>query len=389
MTPSAHIAATIEILDLILSGQSAEVSINKWVRSNRFAGSSDRRAIRDLVFDALRQKNSLIKQSNSISGRAWVIALLRGQCVNLDQYFGTSEYGPPKLTVSELNLLPVERESDLHDIQDWLWPKWKESLGKDAENVAYTLKKRANIFLRVNTNKGNREQSIDTLEKDGIISEPHPNVCTALKVTKGSRKIRNSQAYKTGLVEIQDASSQASVLSINLNQNGPILDFCAGGGGKALALNAYFKQPIYAHDANVQRMKDLPLRAKRSGSDIRIVKSENLKKSFYGLVFCDVPCSGSGAWRRDPEGKWSLTQKKYENLLLMQEDILVTAANLIKPGGYLVYATCSVLIDENGSQVRKFLKNFSEWTIEQENFLIPNSLGDGFYFSVLKKLAKN
>ena len=174
-----------------------------------------------------------------------------------------------------------------------------------------------------------------------------------------------------------------------MNQNGPILDFCAGGGGKALALNAYFKQPIYAHDANVQRMKDLPLRAKRSGSDIRIVKSENLKKSFYGLVFCDVPCSGSGAWRRDPEGKWSLTQKKYENLLLMQEDILVTAANLIKPGGYLVYATCSVLIDENGSQVRKFLKNFSEWTIEVENSLIPNSLGDGFYFSILKKLAKN
>jgi 16S rRNA (cytosine967-C5)-methyltransferase len=107
------------------------------------------------------------------------------------------------------------------------------------------------------------------------------------------------------------------------------------------------------------------------------------------LVFCDVPCSGSGAWRRDPEGKWSLTQKKYENLLLMQEDILVTAANLIKPGGYLVYATCSVLIDENESQVRKFLKNFSEWTIEEENSLIPNSLGDGFYFSILKKLAKN
>ena len=136
-------------------------------------------------------------------------------------------------------------------------------------------------------------------------------------------------------------------------------------------------------------MKDLPLRAQRSDSDIRIVKSENLKKSFYGLVFCDVPCSGSGAWRRDPEGKWSLTQKKYEKLLLMQEDILVTAANLIKPGGTLVYATCSVLIDENGSQVRKFLKNYSDWTIEEENSLFPNSLGDGFYFSILKKPAKN
>ncbi len=389
MTPSAHIAATIEILDLILSGQSAEVSINKWVRSNRFAGSNDRRAIRDLVFDALRQKNSLIKQSKFISGRAWVIALLHGQDVNLNLYFGTSEYGPPKLKDSELKLLPVEKESDIHDIQDWLWPIWKESLGKDAENVADTLKKRANIFLRVNTNKGKREQAIDALERDGIISERHPNVCTALKVTQGSKKIRNSQAYKTGLVEIQDASSQASVLSIKLNQKGPILDFCAGGGGKTLALNAYLKQPIYAHDANVQRMKDLPLRSTRSGSDIRIVKSENLKKSFYGLVFCDVPCSGSGAWRRDPEGKWSLTKKKYDKLLIMQENILVTAANLIKPGGTLVYATCSVLIDENGSQVRKFLKNYSDWTIEEENSLIPNSLGDGFYFSILKKPAKN
>ena len=135
-------------------------------------------------------------------------------------------------------------------------------------------------------------------------------------------------------------------------------------------------------------MKDLPLRSTRSGSDIRIVKSENLKKSFYGLVFCDVPCSGSGAWRRDPEGKWSLTKKKYDKLLIMQENILVTAANLIKPGGTLVYATCSVLIDENGSQVRKFLKNYSDWMIEEENSLIPNSLGDGFYFSILKKPAK-
>ena len=158
-----------------------------------------------------------------------------------------------------------------------------------------------------------------------------------------------------------------------MNQKGPILDFCAGGGGKTLALNAYLKQPIYAHDANVQRMKDLPLRSTRSGSDIRIVKSENLKKSFYGLVFCDVPCSGSGAWRRDPEGKWSLTKKKYEKLLIMQENILVTAANLIKPGGILVYATCSVLIDENGSQVRKLsLIHISEPT-RQEESRMPSS----------------
>jgi 16S rRNA (cytosine967-C5)-methyltransferase len=385
MTPGAHIAAAIEVLDQILAGKNAEVSLIKWGRSNRFAGSADRNAIRDLVFDALRQKNSLTKTSKNISGRSWIIALLKKREVNLDEYFGATRYSPPKIKKWELELLPIENESDLHDIPDWLWPKWKASLGIKANEVADTLKERANIFLRVNIIKGTREDAIQALEKDGIISKFHPTVSTALIVNKGTRKIKNSEAFNIGLVELQDASSQESVLKLNIDQNGPILDFCAGGGGKSLALSAYLNKPIFAYDANFERMKDLPNRARRSGANIRVIKSNDLKKSHYGLVFCDVPCSGSGSWRRDPEGKWSLTLQDYERLLSLQENILATASQLVKPNGNLVYATCSILKDENKAQIQKFLENENDWVFQKEKFSIPSELGDGFYFSILKR----
>ena len=385
MTPGAHIAAAIEVLDQILAGKNAEVSLIKWGRSNRFAGSGDRYAIRDIVYDALRQKNSLTKRSKNISGRSWIIALLKKREVNLDEYFGATRYSPPKIKKWELELLPIENESDLYDIPDWLWPKWKASLGIKAIEVANTLKERANIFLRVNIIKGTRQDAIQALEKDGIISKFHPTVSTALIVRKGTRKIKNSQAYNIGLVELQDASSQASVLKLNIDQSGPILDFCAGGGGKSLALSAYLNKPIFAYDANFERMKDLPNRASRSGADIRVIKSNDLKKSYYGLVFCDVPCSGSGSWRRDPEGKWSLTLQDYERLLSLQKNILATASQLVKPNGNLVYATCSILKDENKAQIQKFLENENDWVFQKEKFSIPSELGDGFYFSILKR----
>ena len=385
MTPGAHIAAAIEVLDQILAGQNAEVSLIKWGRSNRFAGSGDRYAIRDIVYDALRQKNSLTKRSKNISGRSWIIALLKKREVDLDEYFGATRYSPPKIKKWELELLPIENESDLYDIPDWLWPKWKASLGIKAIEVAGTLKERANIFLRVNIIKGTREDAIQALEKDGIISKFHPTVSTALIVNKGTRKIKNSEAYNIGLVELQDASSQASVLKLNIDQNGPILDFCAGGGGKSLALSAYLNKPIFAYDANFERMKDLPNRARRSGANIRVIKSNDLKKSHYGLVFCDAPCSGSGSWRRDPEGKWSLTLRDYERLLSLQENILSTASQLVKPNGNLVYATCSILKDENKAQIQKFLESTNDWVFEKEKVCIPSELGDGFYFSILKR----
>ena len=385
MTPAAHIAAAIEILDLILAGEYVEVSLNRWGRSNRFAGSGDRNAIRDLVFDALRQKNSLTKRSKGVSGRSWIIALLQQKEVNLDKYFGVGKYSPPKITKPELDLLPLENEYDLYDIPDWLWPKWKATLGEKAHDVANKLKERANIFLRVNISKGTRRNALHALKKEGIISNFHPTVSTALVVNKGYRKIKNSEAYSLGLVELQDASSQASVLQLSVNQLGPILDFCAGGGGKSLALNAFLNKAIFAHDVNVERMKDLPKRARRSGADIRIIKSEDLKSSYYGLVFCDVPCSGSGTWRRDPEGKWSLKLKQYENLLTVQENILNSASKLVKSNGTLLYATCSVLEDENQAQIKKFLQKSNEWLFKKEKLFIPNDLGDGFYFSILSK----
>ncbi|CAN0591661.1 unnamed protein product, partial [Laminaria digitata] len=194
---------------------------------------------------------------------------------------------------------------------------------------------------------------------DGIIASPHSLSPTALRVSEGARAIARSDAYLSGAVELQDAASQAVVDALPLRPGLSVLDYCAGGGGKALAMAARLAGGrVDAHDAAPQRMVDLPARADRAGADVRIVQKP---RGSYDLVFCDVPCSGSGAWRRAPEGKWRLTQARLSELCAIQAGILDQAARLVAPGGCLAYATCSVRGEENAEQVRAFLARAPGW----------------------------
>ena len=186
------------------------------------------------------------------------------------------------------------------------------------------------------------------------------------------------------MVELQDASSQASVCALTSDIKGPVLDYCAGGGGKSLALAAWLGKKVHAHDAQASRMKDLPVRAKRAQADIVLKTTDQVQQTKYGLVFCDVPCSGSGAWRRDPSGKWQLDADQLDNVLKRQFDILSNAADLVAADGVLLYATCSVLERENGQQIDLFLKQNSHWSLANSQQFLPDSNGDGFYFAILQ-----
>ena len=384
MTPAARVQAAIEVIDDFLTGRSGEMALTAWARRSRYAGSGDRAAVRDHVYDALRHLRSYAACGGGMSGRPIMIAALRKQGVDPQGIFTGDRFAPETLSAKEQEPNEFTSEAERFDIPDWLWPIWCQDLADHAEQVADNLRQRAPVFLRVNIVRTTREAALRKLCDEGINTEVHPSVPTALKVIDGARKVAQSDSYKQGLVELQDASSQASVCALTSRIKGPVLDYCAGGGGKALALAAWLGKKVHAHDASASRMKDLPVRARRAQADIVLKTTDQVQQTKYGLVFCDVPCSGSGAWRRDPSGKWRLDANQLDNVLKRQFDILSNAADLVAPDGVLLYATCSVLERENGQQIDLFLKQNSHWSLANSQQFLPDSNGDGFYFAILQ-----
>ncbi len=381
MTPAARIAAAAEVLDDILSGKTAEQSLSSWSRRSRFAGSKDRAALRDLVFDALRCRRSFAALGGAETGRGLMIGALRAKGHDPADIFTGDRFAPGQLSKEEANAgHPPTLGAEGADIPDWLWPVWQASLGERAGNVAEKMKARAPVHLRVNVSKISRAEARELLIQEDIQTEPHSAAKTALEVVSGARKIRNSRAYLEGFVELQDAASQAIAEIIGLTDGMRVLDYCAGGGGKSLAMAEQAKIEVCAHDKFPRRMSDLPNRAKRAGTDVTLVTTNDLPSlGSFDLVLCDAPCSGSGSWRRDPEGKWNLTEDGLTELTQIQAEILSQAQSNVAQTGILVYATCSVLNVENQSQVERFIRKNTEWSIVSDHQWTPLDNTDGFY----------
>lgn len=388
MTPAARHQAAIEILDLILEGEAAEKALTTWGRRNRYAGSKDRAAVRDYVFSALRCRRSFAVLGGAETGRGLTLGALRAEGSAPEAVFSGQGYGPSPLEGAELTApRDFASAAERLDIPDWVWPSFSSSLGDQAEAAATALQTRAPVHLRVNLLRGNRANAIEALAEEGIICAPHPASETALDVTTGARKIRNSTCFADGLVELQDAASQAVVDQLPLKDGMRVLDYCAGGGGKSLAMAARAKLDLYAHDANPSRMTDLPLRAQRGGVDVTCLSDEELpKQAPFDLVLCDVPCSGSGSWRRAPEGKWRLTRAQLDEIRYAQRQILRDAARLVSAEGTLAYATCSMLDEENSEQVQAFLAEVEGWSLQVQAAWQVQDGTDGFFVSVLTRL---
>jgi 16S rRNA (cytosine967-C5)-methyltransferase len=247
------------------------------------------------------------------------------------------------------------------------------------------LRTRAPVFLRVNAARATVEEAADALAGEGIVAVPHRLSPTALEVTENARRLKASSAFREGLVELQDVASQAAVdMLLPLAPGARVLDYCAGGGGKALALAAQGAR-VTAHDADPRRMADLPERARRAG--VRIDVAERLGRERFDLVMVDAPCSGSGAWRRQPEAKWRLDEGRLAALTMLQGEVLRAAAQQVASGGTLAYATCSLLEEENGAAVAAFLEENSRFARVAERRLTPLDGGDGFYVSRFEDVA--
>jgi 16S rRNA (cytosine967-C5)-methyltransferase len=389
MTPAARQQAAIEILELILEGEAAEKALTSWGRRNRYAGSKDRAAVRDHVFSALRCRRSFAVLGGAETGRGLVLGALRAEGTDPETVFSGQRYAPAPLSDAE-RAAPGDFSSDAErlDIPDWIWPSFSQSLGEATEAAALALQSRAPVHLRVNLQRGTREQAIAALAEEGIQSVPHPASETALEVIDGARRVRNSDCFADGVIELQDAASQAVVDHLPLRDGMRVLDYCAGGGGKSLAMAARAKIDLFAHDANAGRMSDLPLRAQRAGVRVTCLSTGELKPlQPFDLVLCDVPCSGSGAWRRAPEGKWRLNREMLDETRAVQRQILVDAAGLVRPGGHLAYATCSMLVEENSAQIQTFLEHHSGWKVETQAAWQVQDGTDGFFVTVLTHIG--
>lgn len=380
MIPAARVQAAIEVLDDILAGKPAEQALTGWARRSRFAGSGDRAAVRDHVFEALRRKRSHAALGGAETGRGLLLGALRQSGAEPATIFSGARHCPPPLTEAEESAgRNPHSDAERLDIPDWLWPDFRASLGDAATGSAAALQRRAPIWLRVNLSRAGRDKAIEALRSEDINSAPHPSVKSALMVTDGARKISSSAAYRDGLVELQDASSQAVIDALPLASGMRVLDFCAGGGGKALALADIDGVRVAASDIDPRRMCDLPERARRAGVTIDLLSPDAVARSGpFDIVLVDAPCSGTGSWRRAPAGKWSLTPEKLAALIETQARILDDAAALTAPDGLLAYATCSVLRSENTEQVAAFLARNTAWTsIHQRNWPVSDE-GDGF-----------
>jgi 16S rRNA (cytosine967-C5)-methyltransferase len=392
MTPNARYASAIECLDRILNGEPAEKTLTNWARSNRYAGSKARAAVRDIVCDCLRQKRSLMHLAGFDGARGVVSGHILTAGGDVDAVFTGERFAAAVLNDQERTYIgkPKETPSDTVqlDVPDWIMPKLQTALADDCEASLRALQNRAPLDLRVNGKKTTLAAAQQALAKDDIETVVVDGVPTALRVTKNPRRVALSQAYLSGLVEIQDAGSQAVVGALPLTDVHSVLDYCAGGGGKTLGMAAVADgQTLFdAYDQNKARMKDLPERAKRSGVSVQILQADPvLAGKTYDLVLLDVPCSGTGAWRRNPDGKWRLTEGELQELLIVQADILSKTEKLVSPGGTLAYVTCSLLQEENEVQVEAFLKKHPDWSAIHTHRFHPSAGTDGFFLSALKK----
>ena len=385
MTPAARVAAAIEVLDAIFEGVTPEKSLTGWGRTHRFAGSKDRAAIRDHVFQALRCKASYGWLGGANTGRGVMLGAMRA-AGQVDEMFTGVGHAPREVEVDEETRLLKDAERWVQrDIPDWMLPHFDAALGTESDGVLDILKERAGVFLRVNAARSTTKDVIASLAAENIVAVPVENMNFTLQVVENARRVALSMAYEDGLIELQDTSSQQAISALKITKGQRVLDLCAGGGGKALAMAALGAE-VTAHDIDPKRMVDIAPRAERAGVTIEAVATENLATiEPFDIVFVDAPCSGSGTWRRNPAAKWDLTAERLQELTTIQDEVLSQGAQIVRAGGALVYATCSVFKVENNDRIQSFIARTSGYSIEQQVSIAPHTHGDGFYYTHLNR----
>lgn len=358
MTPAARTQAAIDLLDRIIvaardGGAAADTLIARWFAERRFAGSKDRRAIRELVYAAIRRCGD-----RPVSGRAAMIGLVEEQ-PDMASLFDGSGYGPSPI-------LPGERGVPPSRVPGWLQGRFSPLIDTAEQDA---LVARAPLDLRVNRLKADRSAVLAALP-DGA---PTPHAPDGIRMAEHPA-IEQHPLWAAGAIEVQDEGSQLLALACHAAPGMLTIDLCAGAGGKTLALAASMddRGRIVASDTVRDRLRRLEPRAARAG--VSIIETRLLDDGREAatlddlggqadLVLIDAPCSGTGTWRRNPEARWRLNAERLSRLVAVQARLLDVGAALVRPGGSLVYAVCSLLAEEGAGQVARFRDRAPGWQV--------------------------
>ncbi len=384
MTPAARASAAIEVLAAIEAHKRpAAEALKDWGTSHRFAGSGDRAAIGNLVFDTLRSRASAAFAMGEGSPRALVLRTLvthwQMTPEQVSRLADGSRHAPEPVSEAELAGLEVEIPAAAPDhvrgdYPEWLGPEFERAFGEAAAEQGAALARRAPVDLRVNTLKADRDKVLKALRRFEVKATPLSPLGVRAEQPPGPGRSPHLEAepgHGKGWYEVQDEGSQLATLLAGARPRRQVIDLCAGAGGKTLALAALMENTgqLYAYDADALRLRPIFERLKRAAArNVQVLPPgdrEALAKlaGKMDLVLIDAPCTGSGAWRRRPDAKWRLAPAMLEARRAEQEGVLEEGAALVKPGGRLAYITCSVLPSENRDQVDFFLARHPEFKL--------------------------
>ena len=376
MTPGARLAAAIEILQTIeATRQPAAAALKQWGVGHRFAGSADRAALAGLVYDALRRRASAAFLMDANSPRAIVLGMLKLErgldLARIAELCDGSRHAPAPLDAHERERLAEATLAGAPppvaaDYPEWLDPYFSRTFGEERVKELAALASRAPLDLRVNTLKADRDKVAATLAD--LKPEPTRWSPFGLRILLGadakSPAIHAEPAFLKGHIELQDEGSQLAALLSAVKPGEQVIDLCAGGGGKTLALAAMMENrgQIFATDNDKRRLAPIHVRLERAGVRNVQVRTPRARTDVLAdlaaradLVVIDAPCTGTCVWRRNPDAKWRIRPGALAERTKEQVAVLDRAAPLVKSGGRILYATCSVLEEENGAQVRAFL----------------------------------
>lgn len=403
MRDGGRIEAAIRVLtEIETARRPARLALKAWSDSARYAGSGDRAFVAGLVLDALRRRRSAAWRLDEDSPRGAVLGVLalhwNWPPDRIAAAFAEAPHGPGALNPGECARLsaPLDLsgapDAVAADLPDWLAPSFARVFGDGVRLEGDALARRAPVDLRVNTLKSDPARALKAAGPLG--AHPVPGLPLALRLdppaaAERTPSVESLPEFVKGWMEVQDAGSQLAAACAGEVKGLQVLDLCAGGGGKTLALAAAMGSTgqIYAYDSDARRLADTVRRAERAGVrnlQVRTPLRPDPLKDLEGrmdLVFIDAPCSGSGAWRRHPDTKWRLTSDALARRQADQDSVLDAGVAFVRPGGRLVYVTCSVLAEENEDRVAAFLgrhRDFRVLPATDDPHWLPRLTAEGY-----------
>ena len=388
------------IRDIFNEGVYADKAVEKALKRDKRWGSRDRKFVAETIYEIVRWKRlyaeiATVKEPfdrNNLWRMFSVWCVLKGIALPDWNQIEPTPSRRIKGRFDELSRIRKYRES----IPDWIDNVAVSELGEElwTKELA-ALNKQAEVILRTNTLNITKKELQRILQEESIFTEFIPNHEDALRLIERANVFR-TEAFKNGYFEVQDASSQLVAEYLDVEPGMKVIDTCAGAGGKTLHLASFMKNKgqIIAMDIYESKLRKLKVRARRNkvhNIDTRVIDSTKPIKKLYGKadrVLIDAPCSGLGVLRRNPDSKWKLQPEFLDNIKKVQQDILQQYSKMVKHGGKLVYATCSVLPSENQNQIAEFLASESgkDFKLVKDNKVLAHTSGfDGFYMAQLER----